>query len=120
MRSRREIISKLYDDTISGKIRWEITLDKAYVKAVHEMPVTKTKKVIFKLTYFVDSPKNSKLFINFSPKSNLILSVMDIGGKNKKKEVNGLERLLNQILLKEEEFNKSEEIDEWSEGGFSL
>ena len=108
IKSKKEILRNLLKDTESGKIRWEISIEKALVKATHIIPVTSLKHIIIKIIYFNDTPKMSKLNILYQQIGEHGVHtklITNIGGKNKGAEVKEVSYLLNRILLKEEQRN---------------
>lgn len=104
--NRMKIIGDLTRDTDNDKIEWDVTIESDYIKAIYNMPVTANKTIVFKLVYFTNNPKVSKLnvlyVLNIDDKK-FTRTINDIGGKSKKAEVKEISYLINRILLKEEE-----------------
>lgn len=106
IKSNKQILKDLLEDTENGKIRWEISIEKALVKAIHVIPVTTLKQIVIKIIYFNDAPKLSKLNILYQQIGDHGVHtkpITNIGGKNKGSEVKDVSYLLNRILLKEEQ-----------------
>ncbi len=107
----KDVLKDLLRDTENDKIKWDVSIEEQFIKATHYIDVTKNKKVTFKLVYFLNHPKGSKLTIiydvrtDFSKRS---ATLMDLGGKNKKSEVKDISYLLHKILLKEERYKDVE------------
>jgi len=66
-----EIIDKLYQDTDSGKIKWDVKITKNKIaKASYTIKLTEKKCIKFNAIYYSDHPKSTKLYVNFIEKSN--------------------------------------------------
>jgi len=105
MLSRNEIINNLNKATDEGKIVWKVIVDRQFIKAEYEIEITKTKKVTFKIIYYVYHPRVTKLTIEYDIRkeyATITNPVADIGGKNGKTEARQLSQLLQKILSKNE------------------
>jgi hypothetical protein len=103
MKSLREVINKLILDTNDGKIKWKIDVEKIFVRATYEKMLTSDKKITFKIVFYPDHTKGTKLHINFIRKKDGVNSsntIMDIGGSKKKEEVRLVLHLLKKIIEK--------------------
>ena len=108
-RSRKQIIEELLDDTERGNIVWVVTINPNYVRAIYNYEITPNKKIVFKLLYFIDDHRRTKLSVDYDmrkEKGTLVTYIMDFGGKTHKNEIKELTYLLNRIILKEEERRK--------------
>jgi hypothetical protein len=113
IKSNKQILKNLLKDTEDDKIRWDVSIEKYFVKATHVITPTKNKKLTFKIVYFIQRPKETKLNIIYeinTEYSKKNMSIIDIGGKSKKAEVKEISYLLNKILLKEEKAREFPEI----------
>lgn len=113
-RSKREILDNLLSDTESDKIRWEVTIEKKLVKAIYEKVITPSKNIFFKIVYYIDHPKSTKLHIYFKKHNkhgSESETIFDLGGNKKKNESKYISQILNKILLKEEKLRDQVHLD---------
>lgn len=113
-KSKREILEKILKDTESDKIVWDVILENKYVKAIFEQNITPSKQLVFKLLYYIDHPKSTKLHVYFKrhdKRGSQSDTIIDLGGHKKRNEAKFVARILNKILLKEEELRNKINID---------
>jgi len=120
--TNKEVINKLSQDTNDGKIKWEVDLTYNYagkeariavVKTSHDIKITEKKKLVFKIMYYVDHPKNTKLSVNFITNVDGVNSsktISDMGGK-KREESRIINQLISKILLDYENLKDKIEIE---------
>jgi hypothetical protein len=129
MLGRKEIVKKLIKDTKDDNIKWTIKIDRQWVRAEHSMEVTPNKILNFKLVYYTDHPKGTKLYVTFNIKhykgSSTSHTIYDIGGKKKRVESKEMLSLMNDILLKEESNRNvidkiKGQLDEYKPGPYEL
>jgi len=109
-----DVLKKLIEDTESDKIKWVVTIENELVKSIFEKELTPNKKVVFKIVYYNQHPKSTKLYVYFNKKDNwgsTTLTIMDIGGNKKRNEARIVSQLLNKILLKEEKLRNEVDIE---------
>jgi len=113
MLSNKELIQNLAKDTEEGKISWEISIEPKFIRATYTLQVTKNKKLVFKVVYYIDHPKGTKLTVNYQLKGDYGTAhkeIHDLGGSKRRAEVKEISMLLNKILLKEEEKRNNPEL----------
>lgn len=118
--SKKETLSKLLEDTESGKIKWEVSIERDFVRATHTINPTPNKSLVIKIVYFLHHIKGTKLTADFTIKGQRgkqDMAVLALGGKNKKEEVKQISYLMSRILLKEED---SRNIDIFIEDKFEI
>ena len=65
-----DVLKKLIEDTESDKIKWVVTIENELVKSIFEKELTPNKKVVFKIVYYNQHPKSTKLYVYFNKKDN--------------------------------------------------
>ena len=106
MLSKKEIIKKLLDDSEADKIKWKIMINDQAIVANYIQKLTDSKKCTFKIVYYKDHPKSTKLFIDYEITDKYATntqSIMGIGG-NKKAESKDITYLLSKLLAKDEKY----------------
>lgn len=106
MKTDKELINKLIIDTDENKIKWDVEINDTSVKATYEKKLSEGKKIVFRIIYYKQHTKSTKLHVNFIKKEtngvNSSNTIYDIGGHKRKEEVRIVSHLLNKVLLKEE------------------
>lgn len=113
MKTKREIFSKLLNDTDDKKIQWEISLEEMYVKATYIEQLTENKHLVYKIVYYKEHPKSTKFFIIFKANSygsKTSKEIFTFGGNKKQDDVRLISHLLKKILKKNKKY-KDVEID---------
>lgn len=104
LKSRKEILKNLFKDTSGGYMIWDVFVDNQFIKTSHKLKVTETKSVSFKIVYYKNHPKSTKLYISYEFKNEHnghSISILDLGGK-KRQEADDVLLLLKTILSENE------------------
>jgi hypothetical protein len=107
MLNRSEILDNLNKATDEEKINWKISIDREFVRAEYEFQTTETKKIRFRIVYYVNHPKTTKLFIEYDKRktyATIVEQIIEIGGKNNKIESRKISQLIQKILLKNDKY----------------
>lgn len=105
MLDRKEIVKKLISDTETNKVKWNVIINPQWIRAEYSIEITSNKFLNFKLIYYIDHPKGTKLLVDYYVKTSMTAanhSLYNVGGKNKEAESRELLSLMNIVLLNEE------------------
>jgi len=105
-KSRVDVINDIDKATEKGDIEWNVEIENKFVRATYHQELTPSKKIVYKIVYYLEQTKSTSLHINFLNKIEGVThskTIMDLGGSKRRNEVKLISHILNKILLKEED-----------------
>jgi hypothetical protein len=106
-KSKKEIVNKLTEDTKKGILDWVVNFTNQFITATSHVMLTEKKYITFKVVYYLENDKITKLSVLLSRKDKngkirIFEEIYSIGGKKKKMDSKSVNYLFNEILKREE------------------